>query len=608
MMHSLSGAAVFLVLSVLQECVKGACQFDPATHVICIAAGSVTGFFFAGKSLSLKKLEMERCRIFQQKECDLHCLNNTLEKSVIQKTNDLIASEERFQHFAELLPETVYEIDLEGNFLFLNKSSYDDFGYSQSDRNLNAFQMFVPDDHDKIRASMASQVKTGIPGKNRYSALRKDGTVFPVLLYSNIFYRDKKPAGFRGIIINITTYVVAEIELKRAKEQAEEESEAKSRFLANMSHEIRTPLNAIIGASDLLMETGLNKQQRRDLGIISSSSKMLLNTVNEVISYFQIISGNQQYLSAEFNLKRSAYEIFSAFKDQPSTPDLDFVFEISDEIPEFLIGSESGIKHVLVNLLRNAKKFTRKGFINFRVSVKNMNESDIRIEFSVEDTGIGIPADKHGKIFSKFFQVEHSLTRPFGGSGLGLSISKEIVESMGGKLQVESIPGEGSRFYFETDFRIPDRILLKNVNSDYPDNVSQRSDDSIPLKGTRVLAVDDNRINSHLLERFLETRGCEVEVAVNGLYALEFLESRISVNGGVDIILMDIEMPVMDGITTSIEIRKKKEFDSIPIIALTAHVLSDQRENYLSAGMNDCLAKPVDREELYSVISRHLNT
>ena len=369
--------------------------------------------------------------------------------------------------------------------------------------------------------------------------------------------------------------------------QAEAANRAKSEFLANMSHEIRTPMNAITGMSYLALKTGLDSRQRDYLTKIHSSAESLLGIINDVLDFSKIEAGKLELESVDFNLS----EVFDRVGDQISLKAeekrVEVMFAVSPEIPQVLVGDPLRLGQVLNNLTGNAVKFTEHGSVVVSVAPASPSAPDTTaLTFKVTDTGIGMDAGQIARIFSPFTQADSSITRKYGGTGLGLTIVKRLAELMGGSLQVESEPGVGSCFSFTVTLGV-------SAQSHMP-----ASSPPVDFNGMRALVVDDNSINQQLLSELLAQVGMTVELAGNGREAV----SLVAAAAPFDAILMDLQMPVMDGYEATRLIRQMHPAGELPIIAITAHAMTEERERCLAAGMNGHLSKPIDPDQLYKTL------
>lgn len=381
--------------------------------------------------------------------------------------------------------------------------------------------------------------------------------------------------------------------LRRAQAAAETANVAKNQFLANMSHELRTPMNAILGMTDLALSEQLPAMVRDYLQTTKEAANRLLELLNEILDFSHIEAGGFELESTPFSLSKTVQQVVTTIGSRAYEKGLKLACELPNDLPDNVVGDPLRLRQVLISLVKNAVKFTPNGKIILQVAIERQSPQAVVLRFSVSDTGIGIASENLEKIFTPFAQADPSTTRRFGGTGLGLAVSQRLVNLMGGRIRVESQPCKGSTFQFAVTLPLGER---GQAASGATSTVLRA-----PIRQLRVLVAEDTLANQIVVLHLLGRRGHCVKVAQNGLQALELLQ-----NHDFDVILMDVQMPEMDGLAATAAIRKFDEptKSRLPVIAITANTLTGDREHCLAAGMDGYISKPIKGEELIEMVER----
>jgi len=643
----------------------------------------------------------------------------------------LRASEERFKDLAKLLPEGIFETDMEMNLIYINQRACDLFGYSIEDLlGLNGIDLIVPEERELAKSRIVRLVQGEIFGALEYNMLRQDGTIFPVLLNTEKVMKEGEMVGFRGVVVDnterkrvqiareqarafmqavidgipesmvvinrdytialanrtarnmagardavadglkchqishksstpcdgtehpcplqdvvktrvpvivehthydfagnrviveisaapifdengevfqviescrdITKRKQAEEQLRQAKEDAEAANQAKSTFLANMSHELRTPLNPIMGFTDLVLaDDNLTADQRESLQIVSQRSKDLLQLLSDILDIAKVEADRMVIRPKEVDVHKLLSDVVNMYELQAAEKHIHITMQLSDALPSPLLIDPARLRQILLNLIGNAMKFTEQGKITVSMHLENdptdtSDERNTMLHIAVSDTGCGIEPKQHSLIFESFEQADNSFTREYEGVGLGLAICKRLAELMGGSIRVESKLGKGSTFY--VTLRV--NHLVRNERF-VRDTVKSEASASSALKPCKMLLVEDDELSLLLLQRMLGKKGHILTCVTDGLAAIEACREE-----KFDLILMDIKLPGMDGLTATRIIRESEKEYHAPIVAMTAYAFEEDRIACMDAGMDDWITKPISLDALEQVLDK----
>lgn len=551
-------------------------------------------------------------RVWNEDEINiLKTLANNFATVIEKKITDQIIfeTEEKFKLIANNIPGTVYlsKFDEEATKVYLNVKIEELTGYPKEDflyNNRSFISLIHNDDKQTILEEQVSNIKSGKQIHSKYRIQHKDGHYVWIEEFADAIKKDGVIEFVGGIYIDITKQKEAEDAIK-AKEYAEAASKAKSDFLANMSHEIRTPLNGIIGFTDLLKNTELEEIQLKYMNTINQSANSLMEIVNDILDFSKIESGKLELEIKKHELKALAKEVIDLFSYSTASKDIELKLSIENNIPKYVWIDALRLKQVLVNLISNAIKFTEIGSVELKISAKKVSNESATLIFSVIDSGIGIEENYQQKIFDAFSQGDSSTTRKFGGTGLGLTISNNLLHLMDSHLNLKSQPNIGSEFYFEVTLQASDETTTEATTiTASTSNKEKIQFSTTNLKNYKIFVIEDNKINMLLAKTLVKqiVPNATIYEAENGKEAVEKFEIIKP-----DLILMDIQMPIMNGYEATKEIRKTEKGKFIPIIALTAGTIVGEKEKCLEAGMNDYISKPIIKEILQTKLVQWLN-
>ncbi len=514
-----------------------------------------------------------------------------------QYEHRLLQSEKRNRDLINYSQGVISTHDLEGKILSINPAGFELIGHSLEEMVGYPITQFMErENREKFAIQYLQSFGKGKTAEGVLALMHKDGSKIQ-LLYKN--YKVSEPNGETYIIAfaqDITERLQAENELKSAKNVAEESSKAKEMFLANMSHEIRTPMNGIVGLTNLLLKSPLNEKQNQYAISVKQSAENLLVIINDILDFSKIQAGKLEINKVPFDLSNFLYNIRQTFQLEAQKKGISLITTLDDNVHPIVAGDQVRLNQILGNLISNAIKFTTRGNVTITIKRISNKEHATRIQFKISDTGIGIAEDKLKKVFQSFTQANADTSRKYGGTGLGLSIVKNLIELMGSQIKVKSSIGKGSEFCFELNLEKAEKVSLQTIDNSEVNLTGK-------LNNIRILLAEDNKVNQLFAHELLTDWGVQLDIVDNGSIALDQLRKT-----KYDLVLMDIQMPIMSGLDATYIIRNKfpESVKNIPIIAMTANAMKGDDEKFLKAGMNDVVFKPFESLELFNKISKQI--
>lgn len=522
---------------------------------------------------------------------ELYKANEQLKNENLQKAKEVTKAKTSLKNVVNNVTDIIIEMDKDGNFTYLNNAwekfaeelpeesigkNYLEFTPQIKSFDLSLNQKIIQRDFNKFKTVFSRYNKCG-------------DLIWWELSTKMIKSKDGQIEGAIASLIDVTS-------LKETEKKLIKANLSKTRFLSTMSHEIRTPLNAVIAISNILLMEDPKKEQLENLKTLKHSSKHLLHLINDILDYNKLVSDKLVLDNSPFDLIKNVNHTLSSLSFSAKEKALKLELNIDKNVPQFIKGDSHRLSQVLTNLISNSIKFTHSGGIKISINCNKKTDKKAFIQFKVIDSGIGIQSDKLELIFDRFTQAETDTTKKFGGTGLGLAICKKIINLQNSDIFVQSELGKGSTFSFELEFELGDKI----------EHSSQTKTDiaNLSLEGVKILIVDDNNINLMVLKQFLDKWKIRYEDANDGSQALAKIK-----NGIYDLVLLDLQMPIMDGFSVAKEVRKMNSdyYKNLPIVALSASVSSDITDRVIQAGMNDYLCKPFDPEVLFQKIKWYCN-
>ena len=567
--------------------------------------GVLTGTFNRMAAQVFEQHELLETRVRERTEA-LSLANAGLAAEIADRERAQKALQESGELVRLLLegaPEAIYGMDTDGNVTFCNAACLRMLGYGAASellgKNMHELVHHTKTDGSPYPLAECSIYRAAQTGSETHLdgdvMWRKDSSSFPIECWSRPIHRADAIIGAVVTFVDITERKLAEEVLRGAKAAAEEGNRAKSEFLANMSHEIRTPLNGVIGMTDLALGTELTPEQREYLETVKLSADSLLSIINDVLDLSKMDAGKAELDISDFDLRENLETTLRTLALTADQKGLELLFEMSADLPKVVRGDPNRLRQIVVNLVGNAIKFTAEGEVLVKVKAGGAAGTNSLLHFTISDSGIGIPAEKHKRIFESFTQADSTTTRTYGGTGLGLAISKRLVEMMGGRIWVESHPGAGSHFHFTVSL----------PRSAGPIQAPDLSAPEIP-RGLRILVVDDNRTNRRILSDHLKNWGMRAEAVASAESALSELSAAQQADDPYGLILTDVHMPTMDGFDLTREIRRRQGPEPATIMMLSSGGQGGDSARCEELGVAAYVLKPIRESELRGAIARAL--
>ncbi len=554
-------------------------QLRKQNHDWFWASLCVSSFAYAGKSYWLWKIQ----DISPNKEFEYKFLRNQQQISEISQ---------RFSMAAQIAEIGIWDMEIESGKLFWNDKMYEIYGVSPKQKVTHKFfiKLLHPEDQNILNNIIKTTIRQERDFQTEFRILRK-GKIRHVRSNGKV-YKDENGLIQRiiGVSLDLTEQKTAEQKLVYAKETAINMMKSRTQFVSVLSHEIRNSLQAMIGITQLLIEDNQQPEQTQRIEALKFATDNLLLLVNDILDFSKLEQGNSAFNLQDFSLLELLRSLKQTFEFKAKAKGLALEIDADREIPSILQGDPSRLSQVLTNLIGNAIKFTEKGWVGIFAEIQELTETHVSIEFSVSDTGVGIPSEKQDMIFEEFSQAHTEHKQNFGGTGLGLAISRQILLLQNSTMQVQSKEGEGSRFYFVLSF-------ARSSLSSLPTRKTQSDYD---LGGVRVLVAEDNQVNQLVISQFLKRWKAQSEIVSNGKMVLEKLKNK-----KYDLLLLDLQMPVLNGYETAKEIRKKYTMEELPIIALSADSWEEVEEQMQGTNINDFIRKPFAIQDFYEKIKQY---